>query len=178
MAERLNTIVIMCDQMKATASHLYGNSFCETPAIGRLAEDGVLYRHATTPHPLCVPARISFWTSQFPHSHGGRRNETWMPEGAVHAFQVWKEAEYHTGLIGKNHCFNRPEDLDLFDTWCQISHTGRTKGEATKGMEWFRPIVSIDAAHAVRRKMPERNPRFSYAFPSKITPLDSLQVRR
>ena len=163
MAEQLNTIVIMCDQMKATASHLYGNSFCETPSVARLAEDGILYQHAITPHPLCVPARISFWTSQYAHSHGGRRNETLMPQGAVHAFQVWKEAGYHTGLIGKNHCFNRPDDLALFDTWCQISHTGRTKDEATKGMEWFRSLESIDAAHAVRRDMPVCNPRFAYA---------------
>ena len=29
-----NIIVIMCDQLKATASHLYGNSFCETPHLG------------------------------------------------------------------------------------------------------------------------------------------------
>jgi arylsulfatase A-like enzyme len=86
-----------------------------------------------------------------------------MPQGAVHAFQVWKEAGYHTGLIGKNHCFNRPDDLALFDTWCQISHTGRTKDEATKGMEWFRSLESIDAAHAVRRDMPVCNPRFAYA---------------
>ncbi len=38
MTERPNVILIMSDQMKATASHLYGNSFCETPvhaAAGR-----------------------------------------------------------------------------------------------------------------------------------------------
>ena len=163
MAEKLNTIVIMCDQMKATASHLYGNAFCETPAVARLADEGIRYQHAITPHPLCVPARISLWTSQFPHSHGGRRNETWMPAGVTHAFKIWKEAGYHTGLIGKNHCFDHVDDLALFDTWCQISHTGRTYGERTKGMEWFRSPDSIDAAHDVRREMPPCNPRFSYA---------------
>jgi arylsulfatase A-like enzyme len=29
MPKRPNIIVIMSDQMKATASHLYGNSFCD-----------------------------------------------------------------------------------------------------------------------------------------------------
>ena len=57
-----NVIVIMTDQQKATASHLYGNAFCETPSLARLADEGVLYEHAFTPHPLCVPARVSFWT--------------------------------------------------------------------------------------------------------------------
>ena len=86
-----------------------------------------------------------------------------MPAGVTHAFKIWKEAGYHTGLIGKNHCFDHVDDLDLFDTWCQISHTGRTYGKRTKEMEWFRSPDSIDAAHDVRPEMPPCNPRFSYA---------------
>ncbi|MFQ6042855.1 MAG: sulfatase-like hydrolase/transferase, partial [Candidatus Poribacteria bacterium] len=111
MSEKPNVLVIMTDQQKSTASHLYGNTFCETPSMERLAREGTLFEHAFTPHPLCVPARISLWTSQFPHSHGGRRNQTFMPADAIHTFKIWKEAGYHNGLIGKNHCFNRPEDL-------------------------------------------------------------------
>ncbi|MFC1525199.1 sulfatase-like hydrolase/transferase [Candidatus Latescibacterota bacterium] len=160
--DRPNVLVIMTDQQKATASHLYGNPFCHTPSMARLAERGVLYEHAFTPHPLCVPARISFWTSQYPHSHGGRRNETLMPAGAAHAFQLWREAGYHTGLIGKNHCFERPEDLALFDTWCEISHGGLADGAATRGMEWFRPEAGIRATHQMRRQLQPQNPRFAY----------------
>ena len=162
MSDKPNVLVIMTDQQKATASHLYGNTFCETPSMARLAKDGVLFEHAFTPHPLCVPARISFWTSQFPHSHGGRRNETMMPNDATHAFQLWKSAGYHTGLIGKNHCFT-PNDESLFDTWCEISHGGLMDGAETRGMNWFRPREGIQAAHALRRAMTAQNPRFGYA---------------
>ena len=63
----------MTDQQRATASHLYGNSCCQTPAMARLADQGVLYQNAITPHPLCVPGRISFWTAQYPHAHGFRQ---------------------------------------------------------------------------------------------------------
>ena len=158
-----NVLIIMTDQQKATASHLYGNTFCETPNMARLAREGVLYEHAITPHPLCVPARISFWTSQWPHSHGGRRNETLMPPDATHAFKLWKEAGYHCGLIGKNHCFEAASDLDLFDTWCEVSHGGLPADPTTKGMDWFRPIEGINAAHDLRRTMTPQNPRFAYA---------------
>ena len=161
--ERSNILVIMTDQQKATSSHLYGNSFCETPALERLAQEGVLYQNAFTPHPLCMPARVSMWTGQWPHSHGGRRNETPMPAGVQHAFRIWKEAGLHTGLIGKNHCFTNQEDLALFDTWCEIAHGGLPADRTTKGMAWFRPEAAIDAAHAVRRKMPVVNPKFSSA---------------
>ena len=162
--DRPNVIVIMSDQMKATASHLYGSSFCETPSLERLANQGVLYEYAVTPHPLCVPARISFWTSQFPHTHGGRRNQTLMPAGANHAFHHWKAAGYRTGLIGKNHCFDRQEDLDLLDVYCEIAHNGIPKdAKPTKGLEWFRPIEGIHEAHSVRRNMPKVSRHFSYA---------------
>ena len=158
-----NIIVIMSDQMKATASHLYGSSFCQTPSLERLADQGVLFKHAVTPHPLCVPARISFWTSQYPHTHGGRRNETLMPPGADHAFRLWKAAGYQTRLIGKNHCFNDPADLDLFDVFCEIGHGWLGESARTKGMDWFRPIEAIHEAHSVRRNMPKVSRHFSYA---------------
>jgi arylsulfatase A-like enzyme len=167
MAERSdlpNVLVIMADQLKATASHLYGNTFCETPALARLAREGVLFEHAFTPHPLCVPARVSLWTSQYPHSHGSRRNQTLMPEGAVHAFRLWKEAGYTTGLIGKNHCFERAEDLALFDTWCEISHVYSDNTPPPRGMQWFRPVEGIRAGHSQRRGLTLQTPRFGYAL--------------
>jgi arylsulfatase A-like enzyme len=161
--ERPNILVILSDQMKATASHLYGNPFCETPSLARLAGEGVLFRHAFTPHPLCVPARVSLWTGQWPHSTGARRNETWMPAGANHAFRLWHDEGYRCGLIGKNHCFDRAEDLALFDVWCETSHGGLPADPATRGMDWVRPLDEIMEAHSVRRNMPRISPRFSYA---------------
>ena len=123
--ERPNGIFIMADQMRATASHLYREGACPTPSLTELAERGVLYELAFTPHPLCVPARTSIMTSRYPHSTGARRNETLMPEGATHAFKIWKKEGFTTGLIGKNHCYDRQEDLDLFDIYCELGHRGR-----------------------------------------------------
>lgn len=163
MADRPNILVIMTDQQKATASHLYGNSFCETPSMERLANEGVLFEHAITPHPLCVPARVAFWTSRFPHANGSRRNETPMPAGAAHAFRLWKEAGYRTGLIGKNHCFEREEDLQLFDVWCAFTHGGRAEMPETWGMDWFRPEAGRNAVKERVRGMESQSPRFGYA---------------
>ena len=129
MFEKPNVLVIMTDQQKATASHLYGNTFCETPSMERLAREGVLFENAFTPHPLCVPTRISLWTSQFPHSHGGRRNQTLMPSDALHTFKIWKEEGYCTGLVGKNHCFGLPEDIALFDMWCEMGRSSISRDE-------------------------------------------------
>lgn len=161
-----NVIVIMADQLKATASHLYGNLFCKTPTLERMANAGVLFKNAFTPEPLCVPARISLWTSQYPHSHGGRRNETFMPADVVHAFKIWKREGFRTGLIGKNHCFQHKEDLELFDVWCEIEHFGLPNGARTKGMDWVRPVEAINKAHTTRRNMPRLSPRIECASSS------------
>ncbi|MBT4823501.1 MAG: sulfatase-like hydrolase/transferase [Lentisphaerae bacterium] len=103
------------------------------------------------------------WSSQYSRTHGARRNEILMPEGQRHAFRLWREAGYHTGLIGKNHCFNHDRDLDCFDTWCEISHVGVPPGAPSKGMPWFRPMEAIRAAHETRRQQTFRNPKFACA---------------
>lgn len=157
-----NVLVIMADQLKATASHLYGNTFCETPSLERLAREGVRYQHAFVPQPLCAPSRTSLWTAQYPHTHGARRNQTLMPPGADHAFKCWHQAGYQTGLIGKNHCFAHPHDLERFDVWCEIGHEGLPK-RATRGMAWVRPVEAVNRAHEVRRRMPRQHAAISYA---------------
>jgi len=163
MPEKPNILVVMTDQQKATASHLYGNTFCETPSMERLARDGVLFENAFTPHPLCVPTRVSLWTSQFPHSHGGRRNQTLMPSDAAHTFKIWKEAGYRTGLVGKNHCFELPEDIALFDMWCYMARNNPSRDESPLEKEWFQGLREVQAARQWRRGMPSKNPRFDYA---------------
>ena len=154
----------MADQLKATdQSPLWQHLLPHRPIWIGWRTAGVRFEHAFTPHPLCMPARVSFWTGQYPHTHGSRRNETPLAPNTPHPFRIWREAGFHTGLIGKNHCFAEPDDLALFDTWCEISHYGLPAKAQTKGMSWFRPLAAIDAAHAVRRNMPRQTPHFGYA---------------
>ncbi|MFC1713256.1 sulfatase-like hydrolase/transferase [Candidatus Poribacteria bacterium] len=162
MTDKPNILVIMTDQQKATASHLYGNTFCETPSMERLAREGVLFEYAFTPHPLCVPARVSLWTSQFPHSHGGRRNQTLMPADAPHTFKIWKEADYRTGLVGKNHCFDLPEDMALFDMWCYMGRGNPSRDESPLETEWFQGLNRVQSARQSLRDIPQQSPRFNY----------------
>lgn len=153
---RPNIIVIMADQMKATASHLWGSRFNVTPNIERLAENGVIFHNAFTPQPLCVPARVALWSGRWPHNTGARTNQHSMPGHVDHAFKIWKGEGYQTGLIGKNHCFREPDKKAHFDVWCEISHKGFENGSSTMGMEWWRDPKSVHAAHAVREIMESR----------------------
>jgi arylsulfatase A-like enzyme len=165
-----NVLFIMADQMKASILRMYSEIGIETPALERLASEGVRFEHAITPHPLCVPARTSVMTGRYPHSTGCRRNETLMPESEQHAFRIWKDNGFVTGLIGKNHCFVEPDDLALFDVRCEISHQGLPKGTyagenvGNTGMEWVVSTSDIDAAHQPRVTLREnaQSPRIAY----------------
>lgn len=156
-----NVLLVMCDQMKATASHLYGSTFCTTPNLERLASEGVRYEHAFTPHPLCVPARVALWTARYPHTTGARRNETPMPATERHAFHIWKERGFETALIGKNHCFELEADRALFDVYAECTHGSVVR--RTRGREWVVPPDDLETAFAARRNMPAASSRFSYA---------------
>ena len=169
--KRPNVLFIVADQLKWSGLRMYSEIGIPTPSLERLAARGVMYRHAVTPHPLCVPARTSMMTGRYPHSTGCRRNETLMPSSETHAFQIWRDAGYTTGLIGKNHCFVTEDDLSLFDVRCEISHGGLPRGgyageiQGTQGMDWVRPVDAINKAHETRAHLNEnaQSPTIAYA---------------
>ena len=68
MGRRPNVLVVMTDQQKATASHLYGSEFGVTPSMERLAKSGTIYDVAciySNEH-ICWPPLISFELELFP----------------------------------------------------------------------------------------------------------------
>ena len=142
-----NVIFIMADQMKATSSKLYSEMGVETPNLKRIAQDGVLFNNAVTPHPLCAPARTSIMSSRYPHTTGCRRNETLMPDNEVHVFEIWKRNGFSTGLIGKNHCFETKKDISSFDTFVEYDHLDTNDNRTN--MPWITPQISYVGPGAV-----------------------------
>lgn len=118
-----NVLVIMTDQQQATSLGLYGNPDVRTPALERLAARGLLYRHAYTAHPLCVPSRAAFWTGRWPHSTGVRTNEIPLPTSEADWASLMLDRGYTAGLFGKNHVF-RMDQLDRFAAVWEAGHGG------------------------------------------------------
>jgi arylsulfatase A-like enzyme len=123
-----NVILILTDQQKATSLGLYDNRDVRTPHIEKLAAEGILYRNAYTPHPLCVPARVSLWTGRYPHSHGSRTNQILLKPAEISMLSLWQEAGFGTALMGKNHCF-APAGLAHFDALYRVGHSGALEPE-------------------------------------------------
>ena len=146
-ARRPNVLLLMTDQQKATASELYGGPV-RTPHLARIAAQGVLYERAYTPHPLCVPARVSLWTGRWPHAHGARTNETPMPRAETHLAQLLHGAGYRLGHFGKNHCFTQ-EDFDAcFDRTFFAGHGDRFEPGVTMVRSQLAPRSGFSLATA------------------------------
>lgn len=96
-----NVVIIMADQQSASALPMYGNPIVRAPNLTGLAEEGCLFTAAFTSCPLCVPARVSLFTGQYPSAHGSLDNTIPMAPGRRHLLGILKQAGYRTGLTGK-----------------------------------------------------------------------------
>jgi arylsulfatase A-like enzyme len=172
---RPNVILIMVDQMRASASTLYSRYGCRTPNLERLAAAGVTYDKAFTPAPLCVPARVALWTARYPSDTGCQLNNTPMPATVENGVTAFRAGGYQTALIGKNHCFEDAAGKSRFDVLCEISHWGIEKHSECRGLDWWRSNEEIAAGHRIRdhmgvpdgwhdaRGMPVHQRTFAYA---------------
>ncbi|OON95063.1 MAG: hypothetical protein ATN31_00115 [Candidatus Epulonipiscioides saccharophilum] len=98
-----NVVVILCDQLRTDYLSCYGSNFINTPNIDKLAEEGVLFEHATTVSPVCAPGRASMMTGRYLSDHGVWTNEVPFRPGLEFLPQRMKENGYATGAFGKLH---------------------------------------------------------------------------
>ena len=77
-----------------------------TPNIQRLAEQGVLFRHAFCANPTCSASRASLLTGMYPHNNGmtGLAHRGWsLNDYGQHIVSTLKSAGYTTALSGTQH---------------------------------------------------------------------------
>jgi arylsulfatase A len=117
---RLNVIVILADDLGWADLGCYGSSFHRTPALDRLAKQGVRFTDAYASCPVCSPTRAALLTGKAPARLG---LTDWLPGRAdrpdqpllrpelpqqlaleeVTLAEAFKAAGYVTGHIGKWH---------------------------------------------------------------------------
>ena len=124
-ASRPNILVIMTDQQFAGAMSCAGNPYLKTPAMDKLAEDGVLFTNAYCGNPLCVPSRTVMMTGKMPHethittNAGGETKNLKTPMLG----RFFADAGYDCGYIGKWHLPVKEAQADIHGfTWFPKGH--------------------------------------------------------
>jgi arylsulfatase A len=131
-SERPNIILIMADDLGWMDLHCQGNATLDTPALDRLANQGMRFTDGYAAAPVCTPTRAAIMTGQAParlritnHAPGnpdfvsqetglkGADWSTFLPLERVTLAEQLKSAGYATGFIGKWHLSHRPgKDVD------------------------------------------------------------------
>ena len=97
-----NILFCIADDASMKTFGAYGGTMVETPAVDRIAREGVLFRNAYNCNPKCSPARACLLTGRY----------SWQLEEACNHFPhfpakfktfpyLLKDAGYHTGFTGK-----------------------------------------------------------------------------
>ena len=68
--ERPHIILIMTDQQRTDTIGAWGCDYMTTPAMDRLAAEGLSFRRAYCPGATCVASRAAIFTGMYPHNTG------------------------------------------------------------------------------------------------------------
>jgi choline-sulfatase len=111
---RPNILLVMADQLAAPFLRCYGGDTAITPAIDRLAAEGVVFESAYSNSPLCAPARFLMMSGQLNSKIGAYDNASEFPASIPTFAHHLRAAGYQTSLIGKMH-FVGPDQLHGFE---------------------------------------------------------------
>ena len=112
--KRPNIILIFSDDHAQKALSCYGNQDIQTPALDRIAAEGMRFNHALVPNSFCTPSRAVTLTGKYSHKNGVTKlNQEF--DGSQQTFpKLLRKAGYETALFGKWHLLSRPSGFDYF----------------------------------------------------------------
>ena len=174
--ERPNILLILPDQMRASAMGCDGNAEVKTPNIDRMAAEGILFKRTYANVPVCCPARSILMTGTYPHVNGMVANDLRLREEHVTIAERLRDAGYRTGFIGKWHLDGGPRDPGFvppgprrqgFEFWaayeCHHKHFDPDYFRDTPErivVNKFEPEASCDFAVEFLKSQPKDKPFF------------------
>jgi N-acetylglucosamine-6-sulfatase len=99
-------VFVLSDNHRADALGAAGHPWVETPALDRLAAEGLRFENAFCTTPLCSPARAGFLTGLHAHRHGVWNNaerSRWDETHTTFLERLKAGAGHATAFIGKWH---------------------------------------------------------------------------
>jgi len=116
--KRPNLLLLLTDDHRFDALGCCGNPIIQTPAIDKLAKEGVRFTNAFVTSSICCTSRASIFTGQFARRHGIHDFVTpFTPAQLTQIYPVLlRQAGYRTGFIGKFGVGDKdPLPADQFD---------------------------------------------------------------
>ena len=123
---RPNVLIVLVDDARWDDFGFAGHPFVQTPAVDRLAREGVRFLNAFATTPLCSPSRAALLTGQYAHTNGIVDNTA--RDAASHRLPTFAvplaEAGYRTGFFGKWHMGNDDTRRPGWTSWVAMKGQG------------------------------------------------------
>ncbi len=155
MTSQPNVLLINCDDLGYGDLGCYGSTRNKTPALDRLAAEGVRFDSFYTASPVCSPARGALLTGCYPPRIGFGSFKglgvlfpgmnVGLPPTEISLARVLSDAGYATQAIGKWHCGDQDEFLPTnhgFDHYMGLPYSndmGR-QVNAPKVLDYLPPL--------------------------------------
>lgn len=126
-SKRPNILFVMTDDHTHTQMGNAGDPILKTPALDRLANEGVRFKNFFCTNSLCAPSRATILSGCFSNVHGimGNSEAAGVAEvmnPSLPTFpQLLQSNGYQTGLVGKWHLPHLPRG---FDHYAALPHQG------------------------------------------------------
>ncbi len=150
----------------------------KTPAMDRVAAEGVRFRNAFVVNSLCAPSRAAFMTGRYNHLNGIVNNHTPFPADSVTHATALRSVGYTTAYIGKWHMGNQSGKRPTFDYSASFVGQGRyvdcpfeINGQPTPSKGWV-DDVSTDYAIAFMEQHRDRPFSITLGFKACHGPFD------
>lgn len=145
-AEKPNMVVVLVDDHAFEAISAYDDflkDYAKTPAIDRLAEEGMLFDNFTCNNSICSPSRAAILTGQYSHKNGVLGLNGAINEDSPQYPEQLQKVGYQTWLVGKWHLKSAPKGYDKHMT---VKGQGRYFNPTFNGSEgeWKREGYSTD----------------------------------
>ncbi len=179
MENQPDILFIFSDQHAQRIVGCYGDEVAETPALDKLAQEGVAFDGCYTPSPICGPARMSMLTGRTPHCTGVWTNNDMLPSDMPTYAHALTAAGYDTISVGRLHALG-PDQHRGFGTRDIGDHSPNWPGVARHSMG------ILSKTHGPHRISVERSGRGNSAYQSldeasldaALAQLDSIHERR
>lgn len=153
----------MSDDHAEQAISCYGSKLIKTPALDRIANEGVRFENSFVTNSICGPSRATLLTGKYSHLNGFKDHRDRFDGSQVTFPKVLQEAGYKTAIVGKWHLKSEPTG---FDYWNILKGQGQyynptlkeiDKAEDTQHEGYSTDIVT-DLALGALNDMEQGNP--------------------
>ncbi len=125
MPQRPNILFIMSDDHAAKAIGCYGHRLNATPAIDRIAQEGMRFDHCYVSNSICTPSRATILTGTYNHVNAVFTLASNFNNQLPHVAKHLRTGGYQTAIIGKWHLGEgKDHQPSGFDHWSVVPGQG------------------------------------------------------